>query len=247
MTDLPPVEGVIKPNFATAYQGGAGFDISRVPLRDWIVAGLITTMLVLISYRWVDRPVAALMDGMVRPGAPLALIFASLTHLPDLLLSVWLALLVLLPIMIFAAGSVRRVIDLHAAVLIGGSFVFASVVKMVLKVSFGRTWPETWIHNNPSLIRDGVYGFFPFHGGAGWSAFPSGHMTAVISVVAMGMQLWPRLAPLWIAVAVATAVGLVGMNFHFVSDVIAGGYVGSASAAAVLWLASRWSRRTETS
>ena len=184
---------------------------------------------------------------MVRPGRPLASMFASLTHLPDLLLFVWLALMILFPVLLFAAGRFRRVSDVRAVVLISASFILASAVKMLLKLSFGRTWPETWIHNNPSLIRDGVYGFFPFHGGAGWSAFPSGHMTAVISVVAIGWHLWPRLAVGWIALAAGTAIGLVGLNFHFVSDVIAGGYVGAASAAAVLWISSCWSFSLEKS
>jgi membrane-associated phospholipid phosphatase len=229
MTGPLPLEGVIDQCFAAEYQRRARF------------AGLVTIALILISYRWIDRPVAALMDRMVRPGRPLASIFVLLTHLPDFLLYVWLALLILLPVLLFAAGRLRRVGDLRAAVLISVSFVFASAVKMLLKFSFGRTWPETWIYDNPSLIRDGVYGFFPFHGGAGWSAFPSGHMTAAISVVAIGWYLWPRLAWLWIAAAAGTAICLVGLNLHFVSDVVAGGYIGSASAATILRISSRWS------
>ena len=60
----------------------------------------------------------------------------------------------------------------------------ASGVKEALKIAFGRTWPETWTNNNPSFIRDGVFGFSPFHGGAGWASFPSGHETIVCAVAA---------------------------------------------------------------
>jgi len=112
-------------------------------------------------------------------------------------------------------------------------------VKTLLKFGFGRTWPETWIHDNPSLVRDGIFGFFPFHGGAGWSSFPSGHMTAVMSIVAMAWYIWPRLAPLWCLICVGAAAGLIVLNLHFVSDVIAGAYIGFASASAVLWLTMR--------
>ena len=31
-----------------------------------------------------------------------------------------------------------------------------------LAYAFGRYWPDTWVHDNPSLIRDGAYGFHPF-------------------------------------------------------------------------------------
>ena len=44
--------------------------------------------------------------------------------------------------------------------------VVTEEMKDVLKWVFGRTWPETWKGNNPSLIADGVYGFHPFHSGA---------------------------------------------------------------------------------
>jgi len=52
-------------------------------------------------------------------------------------------------------------------------------MKNQLKVVFGRTWPETWTRNNPSLIRDGVFGFNPFTTGSGYESFPSGHTAAI--------------------------------------------------------------------
>jgi hypothetical protein len=45
------------------------------------------------------------------------------------------------------------------------SLVVAEVAKNQLKYDFGRTWPETWVNNNPSLIGNGAYGFNFFHGG----------------------------------------------------------------------------------
>jgi membrane-associated phospholipid phosphatase len=108
--------------------------------------------------------------------------------------------------------------------------------KDQLKQAFGRTWPETWVYDNPSLIPDNVYGFSPFHGGVGWSSFPSGH-TAAISAVA-GVLWWrlPRLRWLWALLVVLTAAGLVGADIHFLADVIAGAYLGFACGAATLLL-----------
>lgn len=108
--------------------------------------------------------------------------------------------------------------------------------KGFLKEAFGRTWPETWVRNNPSLIRDDVYGFFPFHGGEGWASFPSGHTTAISAVV--GVLWWraPRYRWLWMLLVLLTGVGLVGGNFHFLGDVIAGAYLGFACGRATLAL-----------
>jgi hypothetical protein len=62
------------------------------------------------------------------------------------------------------------------------SFISTSLINSQLKYAFGRTWPVTWIENNPSLIQNGAFGFNPFHGGLGFAAFPSGHAAAVCSV-----------------------------------------------------------------
>ena len=47
--------------------------------------------------------------------------------------------------------------------------LLAALAVMLLKHAFGRLWPETWIHNNPSWIGTREYGFAPFHGGEGWA------------------------------------------------------------------------------
>ena len=63
----------------------------------------------------------------------------------------------------------------------------ASAAKDVLKFAFGRPWPETWVNNNPSWIGTHTYGLYPFHGGAGWASFPSGHTTVITAPCA---ALW---------------------------------------------------------
>jgi membrane-associated phospholipid phosphatase len=112
----------------------------------------------------------------------------------------------------------------------------AIAFKDQLKFVFGRTWPETWSHHNPSFIHDGTYGFFPFHGGIGWSAFPSGHTTAISAMA--GVLWWraPRLRWLWAVLVVLTAIGLLGADFHFLGDIIAGAYLGFACGRATLLL-----------
>jgi len=106
-----------------------------------------------------------------------------------------------------------------------------------LKFAFGRTWPETWINNNPSLIGNGTYGFNPFHGGSGYNSFPSGHTTAVCAVAAVLWFAYPKLRPLWVLMVIAVGVGLIGADYHFVSDIVAGGFLGASTGwlAVVLW------------
>jgi membrane-associated phospholipid phosphatase len=108
-------------------------------------------------------------------------------------------------------------------------------VTDVLKVGFGRAWPETWMNGNPSLIGDGVYGFFPFRG-SDFTSFPSGQATAIAAPICVLWSRLPRWRPLYGAVVAVTAAGLLGADYHFVSDVIGGILVGSCVSAAILML-----------
>jgi membrane-associated phospholipid phosphatase len=115
-----------------------------------------------------------------------------------------------------------------SAVFCAVAVVIATSFKDALKEAFGRTWPETWVHGNPSFIRDRVYGFFPFHGGEGWASFPSGHTAAIGAVAGVLWSRAPELRWLWALLMALTGVGLVADTYHFLGDVIAGGYLGFA-------------------
>ena len=74
-----------------------------------------------------------------------------------------------------------------------------------------------------------VFVFDFFHGGAGWAAFPSGHTTLITAPLAV---LWFA-APRWRWALpipfLAVVVGLLGADYHWLADIIAGFFVGTAS------------------
>ena len=80
--------------------------------------------------------------------------------------------------------------------------------------------------NNPSFIRDGVYGFHFMHAGEGYNSFPSGHTASACAVLSVLWFWYPSLRAIWIISGLAVGAGLVGLNYHFLSDVIAGAFVG---------------------
>jgi membrane-associated phospholipid phosphatase len=106
------------------------------------------------------------------------------------------------------------------------TFIATNLITNQLKYAFGRTWPESWIEKNPSLIQNGVFGFNPFHGGLGFASFPSGHVAAVCAVMAVLWWSYARLRPIYVACVAAVAVGLIGANYHFLSDILGGIFVG---------------------
>jgi membrane-associated phospholipid phosphatase len=108
------------------------------------------------------------------------------------------------------------------------ALMVADEFRESLSAVFGRYWPETWRDNNPSLISNDAYGFNWFHTGSAYGSFPSGHMARTVGAAAVFWVAFPKyfVRGLAIAVSMLMAVSLVGMNYHFVSDVIAGTFVG---------------------
>ena len=106
------------------------------------------------------------------------------------------------------------------------SLGISDILENWCKYAFGRTWPETWVQDNPSLIRDGIHNFNLFHGGPGFAAFPSGHMVAICAITSVFWLKYPRVRPVCAICIGAVFIGLLGANYHFVSDLIAGGCLG---------------------
>jgi membrane-associated phospholipid phosphatase len=194
------------------------------------IAALSCAVLVSASIAFVDRPLALLMHRLFHRSHWL-LPLAGIGQIPLSLAG---------PALVVAAVAAwrgwRPASRGRTLIACAVAVVIATSCKDALKEAFGRTWPETGVLNNPSLIKDGVYGFSPFHGGEGWASFPSGH-TAAIGAVA-GVLWWraPRFRWLWALLVALTATGLVADTYHFLGDVIAGGYLGFACGRATLFM-----------
>jgi membrane-associated phospholipid phosphatase len=189
-------------------------------LRNWGLGFLGTAIAVTVSYLWLDRPIALLAHAELQRFH----LFEKLTLIPDALVPLAVVVFMVLGLRGLTEHKLSR---FQTVMLLSGvSLAVAIIIKDQLKFAFGRPWPETWIRNNPSFIRDGLYGFQPFHGGAGYTSFPSGHTITICTVMTVLWICYPRFRPVYALCTAAVAVGLVGANFHFLSDVIAGGFLG---------------------
>ena len=176
---------------------------------------------VVVSYLWVDQPVAFLIHSEVTNKT----FFVLFTRIPEPLPG--LALVIFFAFGLWALVAKPRS-TLYTALLTSSiSLIVAEAAKNQLKYDFGRTWPETWINNNPSLISNGAYGFSFFHGGGGYASFPSGHTTAICAVASVLWIYYPKFRVLYALAVAAVAVGLIGADYHFLSDIIAGGLLGT--------------------
>jgi membrane-associated phospholipid phosphatase len=195
-------------------------DFKRL-LRQTAVAVLLGAALVALCYFFVDRPVAFFVRDHGLPSYPA---LKWLTYAPPVL-QAW-APVALVALMVRRAwGPFRRwELTLAAACV---AVVLADQFRETLAYAAGRYWPGTWIDDNPSLLRDGAYGFHPFHGGGAYGSFPSGHTARSVAIAAVVWVAYPGWR--WVCAAASAAEGcaLVGMDYHFVGDVVAGGFVGA--------------------
>jgi membrane-associated phospholipid phosphatase len=194
-------------------------------------------ILVVVLAMLVDRPVATWVhehlgdarfgwftgtyDGHLLRLGPFSLMAAPAQALGPV------AALVFAILAVAALAGLRTGIRSRIVLALCVSVFAANGINSFLKGIFGRTWPESWLGDNPSWIRDGVFGFFPFHEGQAWASFPSGHTTVITAAMAILWLVCPELKVAWAALAAIVALGLIAGNYHFVSDVVGGLYVGA--------------------
>jgi membrane-associated phospholipid phosphatase len=189
--------------------------------KAWLVGFLAIALFTPISVLWLDRPIALFVHDM----------FGSRQIVGDLgrshVLSISLISALIFLICGISAIMGRRFSKWGTTVLlcdISALAVFAT--KDELKFFFGRTWPDSWGPNTMSLIRDNAYGFHFFHPGKSFESFPSGHASVIAAVMSVLWILHPRLRGLWALCVIAADIALVAVNIHFLSDVVAGSFVG---------------------
>src|SRR6266513_1118903 len=179
---------------------------------------------VLVCYFWIDRPVAFF---VYHHQINKFQVFRWLTCPPPEVQN-WSALV----LTILLIRRARRPFPHWQKVLLVAfvSLIVADSFRISLGDVFGRYWPDTWTHDNPSLIGTGMYGFHPFQRGDDVGSFPSGHACRILGFATVWLIAMPRSQTVQLVVIVLCApmlVSLVAMNYHFVSDVIAGGVLGA--------------------
>jgi len=195
-----------------------------ITLRRWTYGLTAAAAATIFSYEFLDKPLAFFSHEDLRHYA----VFGQITMFTEYFPPIAISIVVVLGLWRFAGRALTY--PLEAMLLASLSLIAARAAKDQLKFAFGRTWPETWTNNNPSLIKDGAFGFYPFHGGAGFESFPSGHTLGICAVVTALWFYYPRFSPIYVLLILAISVGLIGANYHFLSDIVAGGFLGATIA-----------------
>ncbi|MCL5049687.1 MAG: phosphatase PAP2 family protein [Firmicutes bacterium] len=123
--------------------------------------------------------------------------------------------------------------------VISTTYMVTVSIKNFLKIVFGRTWPNETPHFFPddNIIgglnnneQDIIAGFHPFTGLREFAAFPSGSTAITVCFVVMLAVLFPKTRIPAFLMGISVSISLVLTNIHYLSDVVAGVFVGVCSA-----------------
>jgi membrane-associated phospholipid phosphatase len=130
-------------------------------------------------------------------------------------------------------GPIRKLAVIFIAVAAAG------LADDALKIVFGRARPYAWLAGD-----DSGFGFFRY--GVKFASFPSGHTTTSMAAALAFGAVFPRWRPAFLLAALLIALSRIVLDVHYLSDVIAGAFLGAAVAFGVLerfkkrkWLPSK--------
>lgn len=181
-----------------------------------------TVFFSLICHFYLDKPIAYWVANQDYAGHQFLKIISEIPKLFDALTALAVFLVYIFSWMIGPVPDVLKNLTLASiALVITGFWVDWS------KFIFGRSWPLTWVNDNPSLINSNEYGFHFFYGSThAYKSFPSAHTALTIAAVTFLALKYPQFRLLAILISLAVPLSLVALNYHFLGDTIAGAGLG---------------------
>ena len=188
--------------------------------RYWIITIPLVTLAVVASFVWLDRPLALWVSHYFHGGHGGWLSFQHAVFATQL------AYCAMLPVFIVYYSLRQRVARscaLQCIQLLCLTVPVSFFVKSCLQFLFGRYVPRYRDSNILLFVRNhNLYGFHWLQAGS----FPSGHMTMIAAGTTAIALFYRRFWWVAIGFTVIMALLLIGTNYHFLSDVIAGTYLG---------------------
>ena len=216
-------------------RGQSGADRSELVML--LLYSLPVTVLAVICIYYVDRPISLFVQSQLYSGT----IWSNLTSkLPDILLMV-VVIISAVSYLLYLFRKVKHVYDSitfllrFVAITLPVSFIGKSLSKLV----FGRIETRFWLQDPQQ------YGFHWFYGGSQYSGFPSGHMVVFTTLIAAIWRFYPQHKKILCSSLAVLGTLLIATNYHFLSDVICGAYLGLLIEALMFFIMKqRWNKNS---
>jgi membrane-associated phospholipid phosphatase len=203
-----------------------------VMIKPWVMISYLG--LIILSFQHLDKPIAdyfynldvkthlVIIDWITKLGL-------GIIYLPSLLI-----LTIFSRYVLKNKELTARFLFLFMCVAIPG------LICGFLKIIFGRARPTLWLHHD-------VYGFYGLQWQAPFWSFPSGHTTTIMSMTFGLIIVFPRYAYGFLLAGLTVAASRVLLTHHYLSDILAAGYLSLLEIGLFLcflrrksWLAPAW-------
>ena len=197
--------------------------------KQFILSFILVGAFCVISYFFFDQPIALFMASLAHSNVSL-----SSFNITDNLTNIayFITLIVMTIYVLFRFFNIQnRFIEISGVLCLG--VVTAFFIKNQIQLLFGRISPRYGSYEELNFVRKKtLYGFHFMQAGS----FPSGHMVIFTCLFLMFSFYYPKIRKLCYVLLSILAFLLVYDNYHFLSDVVAGAYLGAIIALALKFL-----------
>jgi membrane-associated phospholipid phosphatase len=187
-------------------------------LKKNIRGFLLFTLLVFCSYYFIDKNIALFIAKIWTTSARLAIFSANI---PDFLFPlVCLITAVAWTAYFYLAHKGMHSKHTYFFLLVANTIPLVYFLKAALKYLFGRINTRFWLRH-PHFTE-----FHWFHGIGNYAGFPSGHMAVFTALALALLKFYPAHRSTYLGFLGTLALALTVTNYHFISDIIAGAYLG---------------------
>jgi undecaprenyl-diphosphatase len=180
--------------------------------RNIVIGSALLMILLTISYALLDRPLTLFCQNL---NPDVMKVFGWITELgiSTGYLIGFAVLFVYFKFFRRRSHAANRALFFFTAVALSG------VIINLIKPLVGRLRPKL-------LFEANLYGFDPFRIGYEYNSFPSGHATTVFALTTAAALFFPRWRLPLVSFAAVVGLSRIVVGAHYLSDVIAGAYVG---------------------
>lgn len=188
-------------------------ELSKVSVKkSWYISFVLSIIAIIISWNYLDRPVVDFFyprdDSLYFP------ISSFLTDFGEA------GIYLVGSLLLYLFWRKGKPLMARAALFVFTTTAVAGIITNILKVIFGRARPKYYYMQEQ-------FGLFWFETESNLRSIPSGHTTTAIGVWLAFALLFPRFRWPLIVIGLMLASTRVILTHHYVSDVIAGGFIGA--------------------
>jgi membrane-associated phospholipid phosphatase len=188
-------------------------------IKKYLAFNIFILLLIILSIKYLDATIAYNVMLFLQS---FEFLNKTTKNIPDLLAHFVFVMTIIMWVIYFYRSKKNK-FDLTEQFLRLAATVLpiSYLLKTLFKYIFGRTDPRSWLMHHRQLT---------FHWFSVWSSsFPSGHMFVFTALGTALIFYFPKYRWLIFAFLLSLGLALIGTDYHFLSDVVAGAYCGAAT------------------